>query len=89
MDTPYKPVAGVGSLHTNKNREGSQPNMRGSLAAPFDCKKGDIMEISAWTKPDKNGNKYLSLKAQAEYVPNGEVKKVSANFDDMDDDVPF
>ena len=83
----YVPEAGFGNLFVNETKEGKQPDRRGKLAVPFDCKKGDVLDISGWIKEGKK-NKYLSLTAQAEWKPE-EKPKSNTGFDGMDDDVPF
>ena len=90
----YKPQAGFGNLFVNETKEGKQPDRQGKLAVPFDCKKGDILDLSGWLKDGAKGT-FLSLTAQAEWVPEGEAKDTpiprrnSTGFGDMDDDVPF
>ena len=51
---------GSGSLFKNNYKEKeNQPDMKGD--AMFN---GKPVELAAWTRVDKNGNKYLSLKIQ-------------------------
>ena len=75
-----------GSLFKNGLREkDTQPNARG------DCKiAGVIYEVSAWTKTDKNGNKWQSLafKAKAEGQDSQEAKPAKS-VEEMDSDIPF
>lgn len=92
----YKPQAGFGSMFQKKDRKGSMPNMDGKFAVPFDCKAGDILQISAWTQESDIAGKYFSLKIGKEWVPetqpspHGKVSPDKATpFTDMDDDIPF
>mgnify|MGYP001573566004 CR=1 FL=1 len=54
----YTPKEGTGTLFRNKKHEegDNQPNARGEALIG-----GVLYEISAWTKSDKNGDKFQSL----------------------------
>ena len=85
---------GFGSLFKNEKAEGKQPNMKGTFVAPCDMKKGQTMEIAAWTKEGSKG-RFLSLKIQSKKdaptanSPAGYAANTRSQFADMDDDVPF
>ena len=86
-DTPYIPKELTGSLFKNAYRQNdTQPNLRGT--AMID---GKLYEISAWTKPTKNGEKWISavykLKDDAATpVAKSAPKQAEPDFDD---DMPF
>ena len=56
----YEHKEGFGSLFKNNYKEKeNQPDMKGDAMY-----NGKPVELAAWTKTDKNGNKFLSLKIQ-------------------------
>lgn len=69
-----------GSLFANKKREKpSHPNARGD--AMID---GKLYEVSAWTKTDKNGQKWQSLAFRAK-----EDRQEPAPAQDFEDEIPW
>lgn len=88
----YKLEAEYGNLFVNNKKElgSKQPDRTGKLCIPFDCKKGDVLDLSGWIKEGAKG-KFLSLVAKEEWKPEASSHgKVSPNkatpFTDMDDD---
>jgi len=83
----YQHKDGFGSLFRNRKKEkDTQPDMRG------DCMiEGREMEIAGWTKKDKNGQKYLSLKIQdkREQQQEGMQQARQAVEGFESDDIPF
>ena len=82
----YQHKEGYGSLFRNKKKESEkQPDMRG------DCMyKGEELEIAVWTKTDKNGGRFLSLKIQSkkeQYKEGADQARQAASF--PDDDLAF
>jgi hypothetical protein len=74
-----------GSLFKNDKREkDTHPNATGSCLID-----GVAFWISAWTKEDKNGNKYQSLAFKRKDEAKPAPKKSGGTFDDMPDSIPF
>ena len=73
---------GSGSLFKNTKRTSEgQPNARGDALLG-----GVLYEISAWTKLDKNGNKWQSLAFKRKEAPT-KAERTQDAFDDSE--VPF
>lgn len=72
-----------GALFKNDKRESeAQPNARGDALIG-----GKPYWVSAWTKTDKNGNKFQSLAfVLKEQKP---AQQAATGFEDMSDDIPF
>ena len=53
--------------------------------------KGEMIEVSGWTKPTSKGGEFISLsiKEKQAYTPKQETKSSDPAFADMDDDIPF
>jgi hypothetical protein len=94
-----------GALFRNKDRQGSQPEYRGDfkmtqelldeLAVAFGTGH-DKVQLAAWVKEDKNGNKYFSLSVQPPYRKEGQnaqpqrpQSRPASRATELDDDVPF
>lgn len=61
----YEMKDGQGSLFQNKKKEkDSQPDLTGKAMV-----NGQMVDLSAWTKIDKNGNKWLSLSFKPPWKP--------------------
>lgn len=74
-----------GSLFKNdKKTAESQPNARGEARIA-----GVTYYVSAWTKQDKNGNKWQSLSFTAKDAAEKPKPRGPSGFDDLQDDVPF
>jgi hypothetical protein len=86
----YEHREGSGSLFKNDKREkDSQPNARGDALVG-----GILYEIAAWTKTDKNGNKWQSLsfkpKEDRQPAPKQAPAKAQSNsMADLESDLPF
>ena len=82
----YEQREGSGALFKNFKKEGKQPDWRGD--AMF---KGEMIEVSGWTKPTSKGGEFISLsiKEKQAYTPKQETKSSDPAFADMDDDIPF
>lgn len=90
---------GYGNLFINEKKQGEQPDLRGQFTSPCDIKKGDVVEIAAWSGKTQKGKKMLSLKVQEPYNGKNENKpekqpkdypeKKDNVFRDMDDSIPF
>ena len=85
----YTHKEGFGSLFKNNYKEKeNQPDLKGD--GMFE---GEALEVAAWTKTDRNGNKFLSLKFQRKQESPKEASKpekqpqVAAGGDF--DDIPF
>ena len=76
-----------GVLFKNDKRENdSQPHAKGNALID-----GEEYWVSAWTKTDKNGNKYQSLAFQRKApipAPNPAPKQTGGTFDDLQE-IPF
>lgn len=59
----YETREGQGSLFKNKHKEpdDNKPSMKGYVVAHRDIKQGEKIEVAAWTKTDRNGERYQSL----------------------------
>lgn len=76
---------GQGSMFPNtKKTTDTQPSMRGE----FRSLDGKMFEIAAWTKTDKNGNKWLSLSISEPWKPEEEQSKPVVTTPD-DGDLPW
>lgn len=74
-----------GSLFKNDKREkDTHPNATGSALIG-----GVEYWVSAWTKTDKNGNKWQSLAFKPKEQRKDHKPAPKGHFDDMQDDVPF
>ena len=74
----------TGSLFKNDKREkDTHPNATGSCLID-----GVAYWVSAWTKTDKNGNKYQSLAFKRKEAKPEKPSKGAGRFDDLED-VPF
>ena len=71
-----KDMSGVLFPVENKQSD-KHPNLTGNVII-----KGEKFYLSAWTNTSKNGNKYISLKANAE-------QKKQDNTPTQNDDIPF
>ena len=61
----YKPKPGQGALFRNdKDGNESRPDYRGNLVVYRDMREGETVDLAAWLREDRNGKKYLSIKAQ-------------------------
>ena len=68
----YEPNPGQGFLFPNKDRTNDkQPNAKGYVIAHRDIREGERLDLAAWTKEDRNGNRYQSLKMQDVYKAAG------------------
>lgn len=77
---------GQGSLFRNEKRETEKhPNARGEALIG-----GVVYEVAAWTKTDKNGNKFQSLafKPKDPHKPKTQ-QRTEGGLADMDDDIPY
>lgn len=77
----------TGSLFKNDDKtEDKHPNAKGSALI-----NGVAFWVAAWTKTDKNGNKYQSLafKPKEEAKANTEAKKRMEKAVDEEEDLPF
>jgi len=84
----FKHNPGFGSLFKNSKKEqgDSKPNATGSIATP----DGKVWDLAAWTKQDKNGNLYQSLKVSEPYKKEGGEKQAEPpKAEDPNDDIPF
>ena len=58
----YEPKNGSGGLWKNQFKtEDRHPTAKGYIIAHRDIKQGERIDVAAWTKTDRNGNKYQSL----------------------------
>ena len=74
-----------GSLFPNRKREkDSHPNLTGSVMVA-----GVEYWISAWTKLDKNGEKWLSLSVKPKEAKEPERKAASQPAAELEDEIPF
>jgi hypothetical protein len=76
-----------GSLFKNQKKEkDTHPNATGSCLID-----GVEFWVSAWTKEDKNGNKWQSLAFKPKEVDQKPApeSKTGGSFADMDSDIPF
>ena len=85
----YSPKLNSGNLHPNKYKEKeNQPDYRGKINI-----SGKIMDISGWLNKNKNGEKYMSVQIQDEYVkPDAPVKNTDSDnpsMEKLDDVIPF
>lgn len=84
----YENREGSGSLFANRKREKeTHPNARGDALIG-----GVLYEISAWTKTDKNGQKWqsLSFKPKQERAQDaGTAYRAAKDGAPFDDDLPF
>lgn len=84
----FEQKPGFGSLFQNKKKKSDkEPTMRGEVMTP----DGRLLEIAGWSKTDKNGGKYLSLKVQEPRAKDGAApaKASKAATTPLDDAVPF
>lgn len=56
-------------LFMNKEKQGFQPDYRGTLKVMVDLRAGEELDIAGWKKQDKNGNPYLACNVQDKYKP--------------------
>ena len=86
----YEMRENSGSLFKNDKKETeSHPNAKGQALI-----NGVVFWVSAWTKTDKNGNKWqsLSFKPKDEQAANSEPAKPRKDggvVDELDNDLPF
>jgi uncharacterized protein (DUF736 family) len=75
-----------GALFSNKDRASdNHPHARGSIDVG-----GVEYWISAWTKTDKNGNKYQSLSVTPKEPMQAVAQQApQTSQDDFEDDIPF
>jgi len=91
----YEPKPGTGSLFKNKRKEkDTHPDYRGDLVLP----DGTKMELVAWLKATRAGDKFLSLKLsepREKPKPEGDAarqepeRSVITPSDPFDDEIPF
>lgn len=82
---PYEQKELSGSLFKNERREkDTHPNATGTALIG-----GVEYWVSAWTKTDKNGNKWQSLAFKPKEAKAAPAPAKKGPFDDMTDDVPF
>ena len=85
----YSPKLNSGNLHPNKYKEKeNQPDYRGKINI-----SGKVMDISGWLNKNKNGEKYLSVSIQEEYVkpdaPASQPQQPAQSMEKLDDVIPF
>lgn len=77
----FVPKNNTGALFKNDDKtEETHPNAKGSALI-----EGVDFWVAAWTKTDKNGNKFQSLS----FKPKDAPKPKNEPFADMPDDIPF
>lgn len=89
----YENKPGFGNLFQNKKKKSDkEPAMRGEVVTP----SGELLEIAGWSKTDKNGGKFLSLKLQKprEQRSGGSEEQAAPQKSqsapqDMDDEIPW
>lgn len=85
----YSNKPGFGNLFQNtKKKSDKEPAMRGEVMTP----DGKLYEIAGWSKQDKNGAKFLSLKmqeprAKSDAEPAQQPKQSGAEM--IGEDIPF
>jgi hypothetical protein len=80
----YEMKENSGSLFANQKREkDTHPNATGSALI-----NGVEYWVSAWTKTDKNGNKWQSLAFKPKEEKAQEPQK-SGSLKDIEEDIPF
>lgn len=83
----YEQKNNEGSLFKNEQKEGKQPDYKGSMTI-----KGQQYWLSAWINKDKNGKSYMSLKAKEKDANRPAEKRQAAKFHDQplnDETIPF
>lgn len=82
----YEQKDNSGSLFKNDRKEKeTHPDAKGSIMVD-----GVAYWISAWTKQDRNGNRYQSLSVQRKGQPAASKPAASKPVaDDMEDSIPF
>jgi uncharacterized protein (DUF736 family) len=85
----YSPKLNSGNLHPNKYKEKeNQPDYRGKINI-----SGKVMDISGWLNKNKNGEKYMSVQIQDEYVkqdaPAIKTDSDNPSMEKLDDEIPF
>lgn len=83
----FEQKPGTGFLFKNEDRQGQQPNTRGTLMTP----DGKLWEIAGWTKQSEKAGTFISLKAQKP-TPKDEPKQSQGQDQNQpvnDDDIPF
>lgn len=97
-------IKSTGALFKNREATGSQPQYRGDfkmtqelldeIAVAFGLGY-DKVQLAAWVKDDKNGNKFFSLSVQPPYRKDKGSQKPDAERpqsrgkDELDSDIPF
>ena len=84
---PYEKRPCTGTLfYNNKGDNEKRPDMKGTLV----LSNGLEVEISAWKKTSKNGNKFLSLKPGNYTQPRQSAQQeVQSSLDGLKEDIPF
>ena len=87
-DTPYTLKELTGSLFKNNYKQNNaQPNLRGTALID-----GKEYEVAGWTKPTRNGEKWISMvyKSKDESAkPVAKSAPAKQTEPDFDDDMPF
>ena len=94
----YEPKNGTGGLWKNQNATTEKhPAAKGYILAHRDIKQGERLDLAAWTKTDRHGNKWQSLKMEDEYKKPDEAPGQPADQPDpgadtareLNDEIPF
>lgn len=70
-------------FQNNRRKSDKEPTMRGDLLL-----NGVTYEVACWTKLDRNGDKFLTGRAQVKQPRNGPKSNLT-EADVTDSDVPF
>lgn len=87
----FEPKDGTGGLWKNQNASSdNHPAAKGYIIAHRDIKQGERLDLAAWTKTDRNGNKWQSLKMEDEYKkPEQASEQPGQGPADLSDEIPF
>lgn len=85
MSYENKPLSGALFKNENKRTE-KHPDYRG----PFYGADGEEMEISAWLRESKKGQRYMSIQVGPKWTPQEARKPQEApTGEDPNDEIPF